>query len=1285
MKNLKLITILVSLGLVLSACSGKKSSSVSDSSSEEPSSSISSSEPEPEPEPEPAKNIDEYGLEYSDVNIFNPGSVKTNVEEVEVIGDPTAEFKMLAKDKQFDYENVVGQIGNSILQVKNEEGYIGFYSLLNNDWIVAPRLVPGTFSYSSWNISQIDRVLQISYEDQYFLYDALGNLLHVSEYAYNSSSMTLRNKLYYLSLVLNDGITYVFEYDAKGKAKEVPEVPDQIVINENVEEYDGPKLNEIFKEGSIELDGYGLKGYEMMRNGQGYITVFQNGSAVSSFYIDNNVNLIGIVDTSIYFQLYTQLNEEAEEYSFSVGNNKYFLETFKIDIKTGARTELDLKVLFTRISPLVDSNGNVNVYLAEYQLITKALTLGQRMRRLVDKQFIFHEYYGISEPTDLLQIAENRYYDAGNRVLYDENLKPITYLSNLNNLQRYDRQKVFVGQVDGKYGLIDFNGKVVAEFVYDSIYVNLGRNNKYIVTKDGIAYRLTAGSNNLENLGTGFTQIDTNLFRAKDSANGKYNYFTTSSNLFALDTDAAFDTYSYTVLGNKTAMFKYVEYEEDEELVQTAVKWHYFELSADVFAPQAIAAEVKGQEANDEIFAGDDFDTALPLAEGLNKVDNRVSYNRRYVSFVAPEDGYYGFFMLNTESRYNSMYCRDASEEDSVFGTTTSYVYDYDPFVYEEHLFTHFIQINAVKGYEYAFQLQNSKQLGYVLIDKIDGLTANTAIDGSIAGMGLPVAFTAPKYLPNVDSFYVKLRSINSVPYDFSLTGPKDSGIALDDVQLNEVSLFADSKKSAVLNSATSSTTYKVVANKAIAAEASVVLNVAETTDELFVKGQLFNNPNEIKNDELNVANEFVLTSTTNYAGFAKFAPVNGGNYRIQSTLSNTMNDLVILSFNADKEIVYSYANTYIYTNTQNVTVEDGGFLLVRYGFAGYAYASVTATFTITANGGQTCENPNALLATDVGSASLYVNGDAKGYRYYRFTAADAGKFAIDALEPEKLEMFYRTSDDAEGFTKFDGSFAYAKDDVVTVKLVASEDVDYFYAVNVDSSDATAVKMNVGDAAKKVTFENFGDRKQVKISNNKDQEVHLAISSDYNFDLFISKQGFVENNSGYEVNDADFVITLKAGESICLTLVATINEQEILIDAKPMDNPISIFAACPSDSKTSAAWVEDEEKGYVAPKVAYPNVAEMYIQANIHGRVKLTFNTGSRGYVKIFRQVADANGEYKYADRYQSNTVWENYVDYTVTLSNVAAGERIIIQFVAYSGDYTGMAAELTNIAYIHA
>ena len=1211
------------------------------------------------------------GLNYSSESIVDKETFQTNYDVEVDEDDPDPGYKMLLNDKEFTNKNLLATYGSTILEVTNEQGYIGFFSKIHNDYIIAPYLVPNTFTVNHYNVSRIGSILELHYEGQYFVYDAMGNLLETNdEPISNVPSTEYVNELTYLKFKVDSSEDHVYEYSANGKARLVDRVPEEIIIPD-LEEYEGPKLNDLFTYGAVELDYYGLPGYKLMENGQGYVTAFDGGDrAVSSFYIGNaGVNLIGIVDQSLYYQIITQLSERIENYSFSVGNNKYYLESYRVNIGNGEKEALAINAVFDAIQPIKDSNKNVSMYLAFYRSINVVKTLGQQQQRVVDKEFVFHDDMSGIAFLDLRRISANRYLD-GNGVLYDETLKPITFLTEMQNRHVYLHQKVIEGTVDGKVGLVDFDGKVVVEFRYDQIYTWLGENDKYIARMDDKVFRITARSTNQEYLGTQFTIIQNNLYRTYSSGHQEYRYFTTSRNLFTLDSTLVPTINTYSYLGKTFFSVTYNELDEN-----SVYHYHFFMGSMDTFTPQSIPESVKGKACLDTMYKGDTKEHALPIGLGINNVHLINNINARWIKIDPIKGENIGLFL--TEYQFaNTIYRQKVGSTEMSYSALVPHDVS---FTAGMHLYEKYFEISGLgeELYSYYFYLSDieNPQITQVVVDYCQGIEQSNAVDGGVVGIN-NFAFHAPKYLEDVGEFYVSLRSLNSVDYTINLTSNKGA------VTLNRLhrlgyssNLLEDGKARIAANSDSEVFVFETV--NAIPQDAAITVTTTETTSTDYKAGQLFHNASVLALAE---AKEIEMDKNDNNGGFGfmRFTPNNGGQYKISGTYSSSVIQNKVLVFNAKGEILIEYTTSAVSAVDETVKIEDGGYAMVRYQLS---TSSVTANFNVSSIINSTDESPYEVTAEINDQMTVNVYQGIKEYKYYKIAVEDERTLSVLSDQDSNVKTYYRTSDTTYVPFVHNLQMSGTSTDPVTyfIKVEVSKTAKIFLSTKVGTQEIVS-KLSMNDTLVGSDLA-VGSARYIIVENDKERDIHITLTVTVSVSIFFSTSGFVTCDT--KDTNMEHYMHLGANEKLYVSIVNTntLNLGNYRLSVYESSHAFDVSNEKPNDSALGNYNWDLNDGVYSVDNYAYNKVSEMYIDVVRAGKLCFWVNLGSHGTFTVFtRSYNFYTGIY--GSRLQYSQKSSETGEFVLVTVNVTEGMRVIFKYVEGLDDRTDLTVQVKDFSF---
>lgn len=595
-------------------------------------------------------------ITYSDEKVVNSELISANAEEYEY-GQTLVRYAENLDTIYFQDSMVYNTSYRSsgLLITKNYSGYIGFYSLIHGDYILKPQFVENWLQYSVTSVSRIGFLLKIRYNDQYSVYDGFGNKLFDENVTFTSASYTTVNEKFYLTLGIEYYGNRYYEYSSNGSVTEVYYIPSEQVP---VDEYEGPLFQDLYTYGWMNLAEFGLPNYDIAYTSECYMTVFELKTPICSFYIDLQTNTpLSIIGDKFLFQKTAVMpNEDVADYSFIRNGSKYDLEHTMVSLKTGEKKITNYNVVFTgEFERLVTPGGDDTYLLATYQKVNSNKMLGDRMTSVVDKNFVFHEDVSGAHLANFVKYknenGESVYFNTQTKILYNSNLQIITYLGNMNP-QFSERLNMFVGSINGYYGIVDLHGITRLEFRYTQIYPTSFYNGHGLATIGSNVYNVnlsyTYGNENP--IGTNLTYIDENLFYY-DSNDGLVRYFYSAKDGVLLSVENGYYSASYSTYLNDNRVYYVITRDYQNVLDRLYV------VKYDDFKPHAIDSEIQGQELESTIYDGTSYDNAQPLSLGNNNV-HTTNGNYFYVSYVAQAKAtyflYYDYYLTLYSSYTNT-------------------------------------------------------------------------------------------------------------------------------------------------------------------------------------------------------------------------------------------------------------------------------------------------------------------------------------------------------------------------------------------------------------------------------------------------------------------------------------------------------------------------------------------------------------------------------------------------------------------------------------------------------
>ena len=311
--------------------------------------------------------------------------------------------------------------------------------------------------------------------------DGLGNILiNQSNRTYESLTITsgLNAKDIYYCDVKFDNTSYYFHYDKNGVAT---------VHSTNMgDDYDtGSTLPGI---DYILLDEYGHPGYQLIKNSSRYIVFNNKGNEIASF-TDPNADASFFVGDYLIFQNSVKLDENNNNYDYiSETGERYSLETYRINYLNAKKEAVDASYLLSKENNAIHSFKNakgINAYAyADLKTISdKKILSSTKETYIIDSSGVLHDNVTGINLGAFERLGDN-YYNTDSKTIYDGNLNELSILANMNPI-KVNNADIVVGVVEGKYGAVNYKGKVVLPFDYDYIYTNYISDNRAVVIDDG--------------------------------------------------------------------------------------------------------------------------------------------------------------------------------------------------------------------------------------------------------------------------------------------------------------------------------------------------------------------------------------------------------------------------------------------------------------------------------------------------------------------------------------------------------------------------------------------------------------------------------------------------------------------------------------------------------------------------------------------------------------------------------------------------------------------------------
>ncbi|MDO5330247.1 MAG: hypothetical protein Q4F15_02285 [Bacillota bacterium] len=604
----------------------------------------------------------------------------------------------------------VTPLGYGLMAVTTEHGYVGFYSLFYGDYLVQPRFIPEYLSYSV-SACEIGSILKINYRNNTYYYDSMGNsLLRI---VYSSSNNRYSLYVYDRSISSSALAPEITQIDGKDFTFITDEDGDQtytyIVCRTNTTSYHygiydnstgkittlstNPLIGLVdssyeagdtyFDRGYTDLSDYGMaEGYYLYQPSSNYYVVMKSGVLVCSFTLPETAAM-AIYDGKILYQYSTILPDDSATYDYFTSaydeesggyvTTKYDLSTFSLDLISGEPVDIIVNYVMTSLSPFKDENGIYNYGVAEANAIESNLSLSKS-----DETYILSStgsiFYNATSKSvnDIIKLDDDHYYDTAQKILYDADLNVISFLTGVSNVSVDRSGELIIGSINGFYGAMDYNLKVVIPFEYETSFTRC-ENGYTMASKNGVYYRIKLEDSSAEELG----QIELNqiaqgcYYYYEENSEGGYDFTFLSSekqlgetvNVSESTIDAGYVSCS---LNNSSYAYAILRDSDEEGNVYYVSETFYttpFPNSSS-FQPSA-----NGEELTAEYEIGDSFENALSLAVGGNNLLTITSQSGNFYSL----DVLYGYsYQFSFSSPvYASIYGLD--EESGEYTALSSY------------------------------------------------------------------------------------------------------------------------------------------------------------------------------------------------------------------------------------------------------------------------------------------------------------------------------------------------------------------------------------------------------------------------------------------------------------------------------------------------------------------------------------------------------------------------------------------------------------------------------------
>ena len=611
---------------------------------------------------------------------------------------------------------------SGLLVLQNEYGYRGYYSLHYGKYLVNPMFIPELIQYEEIVIdSNVGYFIYLKYRNNYYIWDALGNLIYNGDEEAYVSTVVINEDVYSILNMENSKVNYKYTSTGLVQVANLPKEEDKEVV-EKEEDIDKDKLEfgDLFVGDKLDLTPYGLVGHYIVNSGILYTVFDQYDNKLSTFVLPNGVKA-RIVEGNIMYQEYIPLPHTARDYTYSVGDNynvvKYKLNTYVIDVVKGNTKTINCDYIIHDLVPYKDEQGVYNYYLALIQNVGKEKELKSNETYLIDKDFNLIQNVTGYEVTFYKKLDNGYYYNSYTDVIYNSQLVEVAYIGDMNPVF-YEKEGLFIGRMDGLYGAVNLEGKVVIPFEYYSLWpldsdLSIKENcliaSKRVYDEENYTYvtqyyRVNISNGSAEFIGKGdnVNKIYNGLYLTK--MNNAYLYMSQSSiySKVELDPEVTGDYNNYAVRSLRvfnskyaiTKTFDYVseEYNEYTGQLERVNKVNYNVFNISPFKTQMITFGTEVKEAyNLNLSAATSKflvlgKNDLDIPNGYSKVYYRLNMNTDYIYAIKSENE----IGLNVYDAYNYPY-------------QVTQIYNYDDSMYYYYL------TGLVKGETYYLHVTDNE------------------------------------------------------------------------------------------------------------------------------------------------------------------------------------------------------------------------------------------------------------------------------------------------------------------------------------------------------------------------------------------------------------------------------------------------------------------------------------------------------------------------------------------------------------------------------------------------
>ena len=376
---------------------------------------------------------------------------------------------------------------NNITNISYDNGFLviidnaestHFYSVLSETVVGT---YSGSFTYQTYASSVAGSFLRVLKDGKTTVFDGLGNkLVNESSQSYTSASITsgLNTSGSYFADIRFDTYRQYFTYDSEGTPK--------LHASSEGEDYNpGSSVPGIDYES---LDNYGHVGYQKIKNSSRYIIFDNKGNEIASFS-DPNADAEFFVGDYMIYQNSVKLDNNNNNYDYlNEAGERFSLETYRINYLTAKKESIEVKYVLgvnpNDIHPFFSEKRVYSYAYANLKTISdKKLLNNTTETYIIDSAGALHDNVTGIDLGEFERFGKN-YYNRSSKTIYDGNLNELSILANMNPV-KCDNGDIIICEVEGKFGAVNPEGKVVIPFVLQNVYTNYVSDNKLLAVYDG--------------------------------------------------------------------------------------------------------------------------------------------------------------------------------------------------------------------------------------------------------------------------------------------------------------------------------------------------------------------------------------------------------------------------------------------------------------------------------------------------------------------------------------------------------------------------------------------------------------------------------------------------------------------------------------------------------------------------------------------------------------------------------------------------------------------------------